>query len=401
MPEKEKTAKADFKHIQSNYNKLNKNIVKLQADMEAIIIQTEDLKKKIGTFEKKKAEAKTTKTVEKYLGEILLLEKEFEKILKEKDKIGKELEKSGESIKYFNNLFAERIPKGKELLEEMKKADIEKRMNVKQAALNVKEVKLIKEGADLALVYENLNLDPNLKKIFNDLVKYPKNSAELLAKAASGKITPAEQNKLNQNKKEFDDNKKEIKKYFKDVGITGFDFKAFELNLFKDLDLSVEDNVKLLMEDYNERRNDFNIEKETIQQYYIEKLKTFESKQKELEEELEEELDEDKDLDLSKPSLWSRFKNRVTNFFNKFRKQKEELEEKSEEKEELEEKPEEKEEPEYSKKFMDDMGKSNYFKEEIRKAAEIEDKEIAEKIAENKRKAAEEKAKETPDDLER
>ncbi len=399
---REKIAKHDFDFVEKAYRsayKKKENLIagkeKYRAEGIKLYDEIEKLKEKRDNLKSNDAKFKTTVEIEVKQEELNEL---YAKLLTFTDLI----EDSKVDDDFVKNHFKERIPEGEALLEEMKNADREKRYNIKSNQLDIQSNKLRNEVRDTESVEKLLVVNDEFKKAFEEMSKYPWNCLDLSKKEKIAKLSPSEELELKKFREDFAKNKKEVKRILKEEGINSFDFTAYENNLFDKPNMTLEENLSDLKLKSITRINEINEEKEVMDEFYLETeaLKgTTEGK-----EDSDEGRDDDDEEELS---LIKRTGNKFKEFFEKVKKffnrnEEKDDDERDDDKEAQEGKNTKDPNEELSDSFMNRMKSSELFKEELRKQAEADEKEIEQRLEDARAaKMAEELKKTTEKDHER
>ena len=252
ISDEEKLARSDFLFIEREYKKTKAKVEKIKAELLKAVEEKSELESKVLSLIEKRETSKETFTILKYEVEVEALKTDLSKLSKNINLKTEELNKLAESVDFVNKTFSDRIPEGQKLLEEMKLADMEERMNVKKLDLNHKELRLEQEAGALNFIKDNLNLDPDLKLRFGKMVEHHNSFRTLLEKQSKSKdkkLSPKDEAQLADLKKEFNNNKKEIRNYCRKNGLSGFDLKEFETTLLRNKNLEADGVLKLLLDE--------------------------------------------------------------------------------------------------------------------------------------------------------
>lgn len=394
----EERGQDDFKTMQRRYLNAHKKIAEINEKIQELNVEIERIATEMDQLElEQKSIMDSDKRIEN-IARYNKLKEDLGEVAAKRLKLERNIGESRERIDLERQTFTERIPGGKELLDDMRKADLQTRKNIRiidvakrgrAAAGNLKSTKEL---------YKTIDMDPDLKANLHNIVKNQNRYLELLEKQEKGTITTKELEELANVKNLYSQNKADLEKYCQENEFKDFDIDDFEKKLLSRKGITLEESFEEMIEEKESELDDLLLEKNTIEQYY--QTKVLEIEPETLEQQVEEELDEE--YELLEPTLWQKFRGGASNFFNKVRNYFRRDEE--EEEIEVEQEQPEIEEPEteeISDKFKDKIQKSEFFKQELAAAAKGEDKEIEEVITRAKEEARRRREEQNNDELER
>lgn len=410
----EDLAKAEFHDINLRHFNLNKEISTIEQKLEKLTQEISNFNIEVDITDKQIHEENIkvsqdptykSKSLKSLENQRLAKQEKLEKLFSKAYGIKDSLDIKKEQLKGLHQDFSTKVPLGENALTDVRENALGDRKKIRMDSIDNQNKTLSEQKAYIKDLDNVLDSAPLIKGAFNDMLSSYK---KVLTQKA---IVEAKDPKLQEDIEDLKDfeaiynlQKSNYEKAIEDYSsLTGnesikkVDYKILEKAI------SIKSNPKYVFEISSllirKEKENLDIEKETMIEYYDEKLK--EMRQQSTPQQQISTAPE-KNTAQSMPannSLWNRFKQKFSNFINKFRKQ-ETTQKPTQSQTQTQTSTQVSVQDEYSDEFKEVLKESAYFKEQLKVTETHEDKELKERIAEAKRKRDIKKIQENDKEIE-